>query len=69
MRLGLMLSVVLWSAIAVIASVALTGCTFQVGIGYRGKTGIDDRQSSQLVRYAGGAIGSDDEYRAGKSGR
>lgn len=29
--------------------VYLAGCTFQVGVGYHGKTGIDDREASQLV--------------------
>lgn len=27
----------------------LAGCSFQVGFGYHGKTGIDDREASQLV--------------------
>ena len=65
MRLGLVLGGLMWGMLIAVG-VALTGCTFQVGIGYHGKTGIDDREASQLVRPV---VVEDAEYNRGKFSR
>ncbi|MBX9584733.1 MAG: hypothetical protein K2X87_30890 [Gemmataceae bacterium] len=43
--------VVFWALLAAVAF-AVTGCSFQVEVGYHGQTGRDDRTQTQLVRGA-----------------
>ena len=54
-------AVFLWGVIF-----GLVGCTFQVGVGYHGKTGIDDREASQLVARP---VVYDEAISAGKRAR
>lgn len=45
MRLAFWSSLLFWSVVVV----AMSGCTFQIGIDYRGKTGVDNRTASTLA--------------------
>lgn len=46
MRIAFIISLLMWLGI----SFLVTGCSFQVGIDYFGKTGVDKRVQTELVK-------------------
>ena len=48
MKLGLIISASMW--LCVLSVIFLSGCSFQVEVGYHGQTGRDNRTQTQLVK-------------------